>query len=218
LNARKKAGRWPEASFWWEIHPAVAALEQLLENSFERDMVPTIAIEEKRGVLGFLIYSAAFNQRGQPALSRLEVAVKVKDGWQYLPCQEGLEKVGFKSSAINPGLTLSSSQTADLKAEAQSLYKNLTGKDSDLLKKAHIQWLRRDTYRSRLESQIQSWKTAREKYLNEAFSSPAKARRLQEELSYVARVAEDQRHYAETHFDVQYKNPYIRFVAAFVGA
>ncbi len=218
LNARKKAGKWPEASFWWEIHPVVSALEQLLENTFERDKVPVVVLEERRGTIGFLVYSAAFNQRGQPALSRLQVAIPDKGKWVYLSCKEGLETLGLRSNMVNPGHQLSANQISTLKTQAQSLYKDLTGKDSELKRQAYQQSQRKDVYRRTMEHQVLNWRHQREKYLAEVFASPSKARRLEEEKKYVARLVQEQKEYAESHFDVQYEHPYIRFIVAFIGA
>lgn len=215
-NARKKSGQWPETSYWWELHPAFEALSQLVEGQFPKDEALVLGFESAagKGLLGFLVYDALYDDSGNPVICRLRFAKPEKNDWTFTDPSVALQSIGWTEKTPNAGAELSTSELKSLRAHSKSLFDVI--KSRVAVEMGGAQGNRQGLVRDETTRRNQ-WIQKRKQYLKERFSSALHKRRLEQELNILETLWRNHQEYVDRLDKVHQSNIYMRVVAAFWG-
>ncbi len=220
-DARKKAGLWPSRQYLWENHPTVQLMMRQLEGAYPKDHAPVVILEDSDFLkdVGFLIYGAVFNKKGQPITSELLFAKKERDqGWSFIDPFEAMQKMGFeKKTVVN---STSEKSEAKLKRQHKSLIEQVEGLVKQYEGALQAKAVREHNERSpKLKSYLDGlhiWVDQKNSYLKATLKSANQRRRLQEDLDAVEKVRGRFQEYVRSQFEVEIKIPFARVIAAFV--
>lgn len=215
-EARAKAGKWPDVSLGWEIHPTIETLASLVEARFSKKEARILTFASPKGqeFLGFLVYRALYDHDGHPLICRLEVAMPEGKGWRLEDPALAHKELGFNENTINPGKDLSKADIKELRQYAKALLDNLNQRSNTEAQGAAGR--RSDLARDEAE-RVTKWYKARKGFLENKYHHPIQARRLHHELKNLEALRVRQREFIDRLLSVESSNLFLKIVAVYWG-
>lgn len=221
-DARKKSGVWPDRHYIWENHPTTQLLVRQLEGTFEKDHASVVVLDKSEALqeIGFLVYGAIFNKKGQPIRSELVYADKSKGGkWNFSEPFEVMKAIGFTKKTV---VNATNNKTEEkLKKTTKQFGEEISGLIEAYGNHLKTQAVKEHNDRSpkltSYLSTLEKWHKEKTAYLNSTLKSTNQKRKLQNELLAVDLARKRFEEYVRSQFEVELKVPFVRVVSVFVA-